>query len=143
MNTAERWQDKLKERLKHLDFVALNPRRDDWDSAITQSADDPRFSEQVNWELDGLQCADIVAFYFDPNTKSPVTLLELGLIAGDLNPESPYDFQRAIVCCPQGFWRRGNIEIVCERHGITLVDNFEAFVDTLSRWIQRAHLPPG
>jgi hypothetical protein len=30
---------------------------------------------------------------------------------------------KAIVCCPEGFWKRGNIQIVCERYGVDLVES--------------------
>lgn len=46
--------------------------------------------------------------------------MELGLCAG-LFPE------KVIVICPDGFWRKGNVDIVCERFGIKqVVSLFEA-----------------
>jgi hypothetical protein len=57
-----------------------------------------------------------VFIYLDPNTKSPISLLELGLVA---------ERDTAVVCCPDGFWRKGNIEIVCERENIPLFDDFD------------------
>jgi Nucleoside 2-deoxyribosyltransferase like len=141
MDTAERWQDKIIKDLADKDVVICNPRRDDWDNTIGQSAKDLRFREQVNWELDHIEGADIVAFYFDPNTKSPVTMLELGLVAR-------YDWeiidpQSIIVCCPPTFWRRGNVEMVCERANIMLVENYRDFQTTLAHWIDLAYIPPG
>ena len=29
------------------------------------------------------------------------------------------------MCCPEGFWRKGNVDIVCERFGIPCVEDFE------------------
>jgi hypothetical protein len=52
--------------------------------------------------------------YFAPDTKSPITLLELGLASRS---------GRLVVCCPAGFWRRGNVEVVCARHGVRVVDD--------------------
>lgn len=119
MDLAERWQDRLKQDLANLDIALLNPRRDDWDSTITQRMSDSKFAEQVNWELDALEASDLILFYFDPNTKSPITLMELGLYANSGN---------VIVCCPDGFWRKGNVEIVCKRSGVLLTHTYEHFV---------------
>jgi len=138
MDTAERWQDRVKAACLNESVVFFNPRRDDWDSSIKQSMSDPRFSEQVNWELDNLiYTCDIAAFYFDPNTKSPITLMELGYIAGMGNSRP-----LTIVCCPQGFWRRGNVEIICDRATIGLVDNFDDFITYIRALAKHHGLPP-
>ena len=120
MGVAERWQDKVVNALAGYDCLVLNPRRDDFDPTAKQEASDPYFSTQVNWELDAIEASDIVLFYFDPATKSPITLLELGLVATARS--------RAIVCCPEGFWRRGNVEIVCKRKGIILLNTLEELI---------------
>lgn len=122
MDTAEKWQNRLKSDLSETDVVLLNPRRDDWDNSIVQRAYYPAFSEQVNWELDAIDSADLIVFYFDPNTKSPITLMELGLFANS---------GKVIVCCPDGFWRKGNVEIVCNRSSIPLVNTYDQLVSCL------------
>jgi hypothetical protein len=117
MGTAENWQERVARALSEAgDIVLLNPRRDDWDDSWDQAATDPRFFEQVSWELDMLEAADIVVMYLAPGTRSPVSLLELGLCArsGKLR-----------VCCPPGFWRRGNVEVVCQRHRVPLYETLE------------------
>ena len=103
-------------------LVILNPRRDGWDGSWEQRADNPQFFEQVSWELDMLDAADIVVMYLAPDTKSPISLLELGLYArsGKLK-----------VCCPTGFWRRGNVEMVCKRYQIPLFENLDALIADL------------
>jgi hypothetical protein len=114
-NSAERWQDQLIEMLdgECLPGTILNPRRENWDSSWEQSITNDQFHEQVQWELMGLREADHVAFYFDPNTKSPITLMELGLCIGEL--------KEITVCCPEGFWRKGNVDIICERYQVKQV----------------------
>lgn len=123
--TAERWQDKVLAFLAHNDALIFNPRRDDWDSSWVAEASNPKFAEQVNWELDALEAADLVLFYFDPNTKSSITLLELGLMASEN--------KQIVVCCPQGFWRKGNVDIVCKRHDIKQVDSLDALMKMANR----------
>lgn len=119
MGSAQDWQTQLAADLSDVDAVALNPRRDEWDASWRQSIDEPRFREQVEWELDGLERADVIAMWFAPETRAPITLLELGLHARG---------GKVVVGCPPGFWRRGNIEIVCARFGLPLVAAWEPFV---------------
>ena len=117
MGQASNWQDEVEKLLANTGWVILNPRRDDWDSSWIQSKDNPKFREQVEWELNGLEAAQKVLMYFDPATKSPVSLFELGLFA-----QAPH---KMIVVCPEGFWRKGNVDIVCERYGIRQFSNLE------------------
>ena len=81
MGAAEDWQDRIAREMQDLDVTFLNPRRDNWDSSWTQSIDNPQFRQQVEWELDALERCDIIACYIDPTTKSPITLMEIGLHA--------------------------------------------------------------
>ena len=112
MGAAEDWQTELTRALDDLDVLVLNPRRDDWDSTWRQSIDDPQFRGQVEWELEAQERAAVIALYFAPPTKAPVTLLELGLFARS---------GKLVVCCPDGFWRKGNVDVVCRRYGVPTV----------------------
>ena len=122
MGKAEGWQKRIINTLKDRNFTFLNPRRDDWDSSWEQKITNPQFKEQVTWELDALEAADLIVMYFDPNTMSPISLLELGI---HKNKES------MVVLCPEGFWRKGNVDIVCEYYGITQVETFDELIDTI------------
>ena len=113
---AENWQMFFEERLSGMDILILNPRRDNWDSAWLQSKANPQFREQVEWELNALEQATIIVMYFEPNTQSPVSLLELGLFARS---------GKMVVCCPDGFWRKGNVDILCETYGVRQVDSLD------------------
>lgn len=119
MGQAERWQDALADALADLPVAILNPRRENWDASWEQSIQNPQFRGQVEWELEGLERATVVAMYFAAATKSPITLLELGLLARS---------GRLLVCSPAGFWRRGNIEVVCARYGVQLVDDMSQLI---------------
>lgn len=123
MGAAEMWQDRIVKAVTDPEILFLNPRRDDWDASWKQTINDPQFSEQVNWEIDAMEAADVVLFYFAPGTKSPITLLELGLWANTNKP--------VIVCCPDGFWRKGNVDIVCDRWNIVVYDSFDVFLEIL------------
>ena len=120
MGKAIDWQKELIERLKDEMITFLNPRRSDWDSSWTQEITNPQFREQVEWELNGLEVADIIVMVFDPNTKSPISLLELGLHASS---------EKMVVICPEGFWRKGNVDIVCEKYNIKQVNDIYELVE--------------
>jgi nucleoside 2-deoxyribosyltransferase len=125
MGKAENWQERLEHELSDYEVVICNPRRADWDSTWVQSIDNPQFNEQVTWELDNIEDADLVVFYFDRNGQAPITLMELGLVAGLGIP--------AIVCCPDGYWRKGNVEMICDRYGIPLCTNIDDFITLIKQ----------
>lgn len=121
MGKADNWQERLVKLLPD-SWELLNPRRDNWDPSWVQDPPSEKFKEQVNWELKAMAYSDIVSIYFDPNTKSPVSLLEFGLYARTA---------KLIVCCPPGFWRRGNLIITCERYGVPFVDSIEELASAI------------
>ena len=121
MGVAELWQDKVSEDLKGM-YHIFNPRRDSWDSSWEQSIENSKFSQQVNWELDSLDKADYIIFYFDPKTKSPITLMELGLHANSRN---------ILVCCPEGYWRKGNVDVVCNKYNIPMFETLNDIIRNL------------
>ena len=117
MGTAEKWQERVVRELQSTQWTILNPRRDDWDSSWEQTESNPQFREQVMWEIKAQEIADYILMYFDPNTKAPITLLELGLFA---------DSGKLLVVCPDGFWRKGNVEVVCKYHDIPMYNSLTA-----------------
>lgn len=119
MGRAELWQPSVEQKLADLPITLLNPRRDEWDPSWEQSITNPRFREQVEWELEAQEKASRIAMYFAAATQAPITLLELGLFARS---------GKLVVCCPPGFWRRGNVEVVCARYHVPLVADIEELV---------------
>jgi hypothetical protein len=116
MGSADDWQSVIPKRFKHMNVLFFNPRRDEWDSSWKQEQSNPNFNHQVNWEMNKLEESDIIFMYFAPDTKSPISLLELGAYG---------DSGKMIVCCPEGFWRKGNVEIFCTRHDIPFFEDLE------------------
>jgi hypothetical protein len=121
MGAAEDWQSRIQEELADMDITIFNPRRDEWDSSWEQRESNPQFNHQVNWEMNRLEESDIIFMYFSPETKSPISLLELGMHKDD----------NILVCCPDGFWRKGNVEIVCSRNNIPLYNNLKEAIGSL------------
>ena len=102
------WQKTLTESLKEFDVRILNPRRDDFDKSAEQSIKNPYFKDQVNWELDGLDRADIIVMNLLKDSLSPISMMEIGLYTKEN--------KRMFICCPDGFWRKGNIEVIVDRY---------------------------
>jgi hypothetical protein len=127
MGTAEDWQSEVIKQFEHTNFVILNPRRLDWDSSWEQTKDNPKFREQVMWELASLERADHILLYFSPGTKSPISLLELGLFQLS---------RKLIVVCPEGFWRKGNVDLVCERYSIVQEETLNEAVNLIKRKVR-------
>ena len=103
-------------------ITVVNPRRDDWNNEWNSRKFHPSLVEQINWELDHLEDADVIVFCFDPNTMSPISLLELGLFARS---------NKVIVYCPEEYFRVENVATVCSRYKIP-------FVNSLSELAERA-----
>lgn len=124
MGKAELWQDRITNAFADAEnVVILNPRRDDWDSSWVQSIENEKFVEQVEWELNAMEQADAVCVYIDPTTQSPITLLELGLRAKTSGFTCVY--------CPEGFYRKGNVDIVCKYYGIEQVNSEKELIEKL------------
>lgn len=115
------WQAVVTQALQGVVGHIFNPRRPDWDASWVQREDNPQFNAQVNWELDHIEKADLVVMYLAPGSLSPISLLEIGLTAA----KSP---EKLLVCCPEDFWRKGNVDIVCTREGVRRFETMEELI---------------
>ncbi len=121
---AKDWQSLFRGEFTNYNdnIVIIDPRRDDYDTSIKMSKDDKNFIEQINWDQNMLERSDIIAMYLDPKTRSPISLIEFGQYVNS---------GKLIVCCPEGFWRKGNIEVMCERNNVPVFDNFSDFIQAV------------
>lgn len=128
MGMVEDWQEviscEIEARLDPDIFCILNPRRKDWESSWEQSKNHSGFHGQVEWELEGLEKSKSIIMYLHPETKAPVSLLELGLHARS---------GKLLVICPPGYYRKGNVDIVCERYGIRQFETFKEVIEYLNK----------
>ncbi len=122
MGKAVEWQQQMFKKTKDLNVTYLNPRRTDWDSSWKEEIENEKFSEQVNWELDSLDACDTIVLYFSKESKAPISLLELGLNAGS---------GKMLVCCPKGYWKKGNVDIVCQRNDIPVFESMDEIIGVL------------
>ena len=131
MDKASNWQAQIISEMEAYPVAIWNPRREKWDPTWLQEIDNPEFAEQVNWELDHIEHATITFMYLEPGTMSPISLMELGLLAGLDRRED----RCVIVVCPPGFWRRGNVQIICDRHDFICAESLEEGVQILKETI--------
>lgn len=118
------------------DVVVLNPRRLNWDPTLELSMANEMFRVQVVWELSEIESADAVLMNIEPGTMSPISLMELGFLGGQnyigvLN--------RCVVCCPEGFWRKGNVDVFCDRYHIPVVNTTTELLEEGLRILARNH----
>ncbi|KAI0004678.1 hypothetical protein F4779DRAFT_599667 [Xylariaceae sp. FL0662B] len=127
VDTAD-WRETLSASLSEFPVTIFNPYRADWDSTWREDIDFAPYREQVLWELDKQAKADLVVVYFHPATQAPVSLLEFGLSA-----QFP---GKVVAVCPEGYWKRGNVQIVGQKFGIRVLDSIddlrEAIISSLS-----------
>ena len=132
MGTAIDWQADLTKALSDLEIKVYNPRRPNWDSTWTQEITFDPFRKQVEWELGNLERVDVIAMYLPEASKAPISLLEFGLFASS---------GRLIVACPKKFWRQGNVEIVCKRYNVPLVETVEKLEELVRERLENP-VPP-
>ncbi len=140
MGKAVDWQQDLINHVKSTRYIGrpinmFNPRRDDYDSTQDQKISNEYFNHQVTWELENLERADIIVMNFEPGTTSPISLLELGLFTN-----TSAEDQKFIVCCPEDFFRSGNIDIVSKRYNIELVKSKDELKQALDIEIMKQSL---
>jgi hypothetical protein len=122
MGKAKDWQKEVSEALTEFDITILNPRRDDWDASWEQSADNAQFAQQVRWEYDAMDAADMIIYVFTKDSKAPITMYELGRFAREKD---------SLVCVEEGFYRQGNMDIYCHLDEIPVYHNMEAMLEDL------------
>lgn len=107
------WQDKTIIELINLgvkDLEVYNPRREHWNP--NPSKEDMEY--QIKWEQDHLDKADVIAMVLLDDSKSPISLLEIGLYAKT---------GKLIVFCTPNFYRWDNVRLTCEKYHIELVQD--------------------
>lgn len=125
MGRAADWQQQVAQALAHRELTILNPRRDAWDASWAQDLANPQFVAQVEWELEAQERADRILMYFAPDTQAPITLLELGLFGRS---------GKLVVCCPHGYWRKGNVDVVCARYGVPQLPTLDQLCAYAAEW---------
>lgn len=111
------WQDKVIIELMNLGVSCevFNPRREHWNSNPSKE----EMENQIKWEQNHLDKADVIAMVLLDNSKSPISLLELGLYANT---------NKLIVFCTPNFYRWDNVRLTCEKYNIELVQDLNPLI---------------
>lgn len=110
------WQNDVIKGFEKIDqelpycLTFYNPRRANWESNASKEL----LEEQIKWEQKHLDKSDMIIMILSDNSKSPITLLELGLYAQS---------SKLIVFCTNKFYRFDNVRLTCEKYGIPLVNS--------------------
>lgn len=135
MDQAEHWQAKYIQAMDAPNIVFLNPRHECWDCSVNESIKDAKFREQVEWELKMISKANVVVMYFDPDTQSAITLLELGLLCGKRHARYTTE-QDLLIACPTLYWKRGNVEMMCDMYQIPLYNCLDELIENSKKLIR-------
>lgn len=113
------WQNEvishLKKEFSEKEMYAsiYNPRRSDWNpNASTEELDG-----QIEWELEHLEKSDLIIMNILDDSKSPISLMELGLFARKGN---------VLVFCTPKFYRYENVKLVCNKYGVKLFNTTDS-----------------
>src|SRR5258708_2912959 len=109
MGAAENWQNHVIESLSDLpDLVLINPRRE----RFTPDTLD----EQIDWELDALENANLILMWLPGTSLAPVSLFEAGLY---------WKAHNFIIGAGRDYYRRRNLEITGNRYEVPVHDDLQ------------------
>ncbi len=118
---SEDWQTKVIDTLsstKNINVTVFNPRRDNWGEL-----GDRALEKQIKWELTHLDNADYILMYIIGTSKSPISLLELGIHI--------HQADKVIVVCEPEFYRYENITVTCGYYNVPLYNTLGEGLDVL------------
>lgn len=120
---SSNWQEEVVKKYEETydkEIIFFNPRRKDWNQFPTD------LDYQIKWEQRHLDAADHIVMCLLDNSKSPISLLELGLYAQS---------KKITVFCNPEFYRYYNVKLTCDKYNIKLlpfsVDEVVLYLGTL------------
>lgn len=134
LGVSRNWQAEVFEALRDIPNLAVcNPRTPGWDCNTPLDPNNEVFARQVEWEQRNLYRANIILFNFEPNSKSPVSMLELGQAL----EKSDWSGVQVHVVCPPEFWRYANIVLTCRRYGVAVYDTIDQAISAIQKRISQ------
>jgi hypothetical protein len=112
------WQSNLIDKILETEhsrseqLIIFNPRRKNWNKNAT---DEEKYA-QINWEFVNLNKADLIILNFLSDSKSPISLLEMGLFA---------DKKKLIIICPKEFYRYHNVSYIAQKYNLPFFNTIE------------------
>jgi hypothetical protein len=130
MGNSVDWQAEF---IKHIDSDAVkiyNPRRRQGEAPKT----DEELDFQIKWELQQIRKSDAVFMNFLPVSKSPITLLEIGLCL-------MMEDKMMVVVCPHEYSRAANVRATVQAFGrpnLRLSDNFYTGIEDFAVMLRKS-----
>ena len=62
----------------------------------------------------------MITLYFYPGTISLTSLMGLGLFIKT---------KKIVICCPDGFYGRGNVQVICNKYDVKLIETLNELVE--------------
>jgi hypothetical protein len=69
----------------------------------------------------------MITLFFQPNIIFPISLMELDLYTKN---------KKLIICYFEGFWRKGNIQIVCKIFRISFIEIKEKLTELIKKRLE-------
>lgn len=115
MGNSEDWQSVLVRTFSSSKgrYILYNPRRD----SFTNTPEEMEY--QINWELDHLEKSQTIIMNILGSSKSPVTLLEMGLYIKS---------GKLLVACEPDYYRHSNVRITCAKYNVPLYDSLSTLI---------------
>ena len=108
---SENWQEQVIDLYKNDEVTFYNPRHINW-QPMTSKEMQAELDYQILWEQEHLDKADLIVMCLLDDSKSPISLLELGLYSQS---------KKLIVFCNESFYRYRNIYLTCQKYNIHLI----------------------
>lgn len=120
MGNSVNWQKEIVKDIRDnwnqsISYIVYNPRRDE---KFEDDVHELRY--QIEWELNNLENCDTIIMYIAGSSKSPITLMELGLYAAS---------GKLVVICEENFYRFENVRAVCKRYNVEFFTNMRDFCE--------------
>ena len=122
------WRHTVATALSSQPITIFDPYRPNWDSSWPQSISFAPLREQIEWELEKQEAADVIAVYLGPEGQAPISLLELGLGVRS---------GKVIVACSEDYCKRVNVQVVCARFGIEVLVSLNELIDRVEQRVRR------
>ena len=107
ITNCENWQKEVEKYLSNIEKISvMNPRNDTFDVTNEQAS-----KNQIKWEFDRLEKADIFSMYFcNSESVQPICLYELGRNIVRMQQRFPNDWEdRIIISVENGYSRESDV----------------------------------
>ena len=122
------WQQEMRELLKDLDIVIFNPRRKDFPIGDPDAAFD-----QIKWEFEFLNRADMILFWFSRGSLNPIVLFEYGKWL--MNTRNKTNYKPIFVGIDLEYERKQDVELQTRFENIYICNRIRYSLEDLANQI--------